>query len=63
MFTWLKHPSILRYDVAGEVVQVGKDVTRFQVGDRVVGFAIGTDEKLMTQPRVLFRSTWSFDLT
>ena len=46
MFTWLKHPSILGYDVAGEVVAVGKDVTRFQVRDRVVGFAVGTDGKV-----------------
>ena len=30
-------PAILGCDVAGEVYEVGSDVTRFQKGDRVVG--------------------------
>jgi NADPH:quinone reductase-like Zn-dependent oxidoreductase len=46
MFTWLKYPFVLEEDVAGEVVEVGKNVTRFRVGDRVAGYAIGTDEKI-----------------
>lgn len=44
-FGWLKYPFILGSDVAGEVVEVGKHVTRFQIGDRVVGLACSTDPK------------------
>ncbi|KAJ2987904.1 hypothetical protein NUW58_g4253 [Xylaria curta] len=35
----LNYPTILGQDVAGEVVAIGPGVTRFQVGDRVVGHA------------------------
>ncbi len=45
IYPWIKYPCILGSDVAGEVVAVGPSVTRFQLGDRVVGFATGTDEK------------------
>jgi NADPH:quinone reductase-like Zn-dependent oxidoreductase len=45
MFTWLKYPFIFGLDVAGEVVEVGKNAQgRFKVGDRVVGFARGTEK-------------------
>ncbi|OZJ02103.1 hypothetical protein BZG36_05288 [Bifiguratus adelaidae] len=37
----LNYPTILGSDVAGEVVEVGSSVTRFRVGDRVLGHAIG----------------------
>jgi NADPH:quinone reductase-like Zn-dependent oxidoreductase len=43
-YRWLSYPTVLGSDVAGEVVQVGKDVTRFTVGDRVIGHAVGTDK-------------------
>ncbi len=33
----LKFPHVLGSDVAGEIVKVGEQVTRFQVGDRVMG--------------------------
>lgn len=39
-FSWMsrgKLPLILGFDVCGEVVEVGAQVTRFQVGDRVYG--------------------------
>ncbi len=36
----LKYPTILGQDVAGEVVAVGPNVTRFKAGDRVVGHAV-----------------------
>jgi NADPH:quinone reductase-like Zn-dependent oxidoreductase len=34
------YPLILGVDVAGEVVDVGSDVTRFMIGDRVLGHAL-----------------------
>ena len=43
-YGWLKYPTVLGSDVAGEVVEVGAAVTRFQVGDRVLGHAVGDDK-------------------
>ncbi|RFA18992.1 zinc-binding alcohol dehydrogenase family protein [Subtercola boreus] len=45
MFRWLPYPSVLGEDVAGEVVEVGSDVTRFRVGDRVVAYAVGMEKE------------------
>ena len=44
-FSWIKHPFVFGYDTAGEVVEIGPGVTRFKVGDRVVGHANGTDKQ------------------
>jgi NADPH:quinone reductase-like Zn-dependent oxidoreductase len=45
LFTpWTPYPFVVGSDVAGEVVEVGRDVTRFRVGDRVVGYAAGSDK-------------------
>ena len=43
-YSWIKHPSVLGHNLAGEVVEVGTAVTRFEVGDRVLGHAVGTDK-------------------
>ena len=43
-YRWLRYPTVLGSDLAGEVVEVGSDVTRFAVGDRVLGHAVGTDK-------------------
>jgi NADPH:quinone reductase-like Zn-dependent oxidoreductase len=45
-FRWIKFPFILGNDVAGEVIQIGHEVTRFKVGDRVLGQAMSTDQKI-----------------
>ena len=45
LFGYIKYPFVLGSDSAGEVVDVGSRVTRFAIGDRVVGHAIGTDPK------------------
>ena len=44
LYNWLKYPTVLGSDTAGEVVDVGRAVTRFRVGDRVLGHAVGTDK-------------------
>ena len=45
VFSWIKYPFILGADLSGEVVEVGKGVARFKVGDRVLAHAVGTDKK------------------
>ncbi|MGI3784795.1 MAG: zinc-binding alcohol dehydrogenase family protein [Janthinobacterium lividum] len=53
VYPWLRHPTVLGTDVAGVVravgPAVGTGVQRFQVGDRVVGFASG-QEKFRNDP-------------
>lgn len=41
LFSWTTYPCIMGSDVAGEIVEVGKDVTRFKRGDRVTGLGLG----------------------
>ncbi|CAM6085519.1 unnamed protein product [Calypogeia fissa] len=41
----MNFPTILGEDVAGEVVEVGSSVTRFRVGDRVLGLGYGFSKK------------------
>jgi NADPH:quinone reductase-like Zn-dependent oxidoreductase len=44
VFPWIKYPFVFGSDLAGEVVEVGKSVCRFRVGDRVLAHAVGTDK-------------------
>ncbi|GGF28550.1 hypothetical protein GCM10011399_22140 [Subtercola lobariae] len=44
MYRWLPYPAVLGEDVAGEVVEVGSAVTRFQPGDRAIGYAVGMEK-------------------
>lgn len=48
LFSWIKYPFVLGTDVAGEVVETGPGVTRFKVGDRVAGHALGMSESRNT---------------
>ncbi|OKL60417.1 hypothetical protein UA08_03979 [Talaromyces atroroseus] len=43
-FTWIKYPFIFGSDLSGEVAEVGSEVTRFKVGDRVLALGAGTDQ-------------------
>lgn len=45
LYGWIKYPFVMGADVAGTVVEVGPDVTRFKAGDRVVAFATGMEKK------------------
>lgn len=40
---WLTFPAVVGGDVAGEVVETGPGVSRFKVGDRVLGHALGLE--------------------
>jgi NADPH:quinone reductase-like Zn-dependent oxidoreductase len=40
---WLTFPAVIGSDVAGEVVEIGANVTRLHVGDRVLGHAVGIE--------------------
>ena len=40
---WVRHPTVLGSDVAGEIAAVGGGSTRFRVGERVVGYAAGQE--------------------
>jgi NADPH:quinone reductase-like Zn-dependent oxidoreductase len=42
---WIAYPFVVGSDVAGDVVKVGGGVTRLAVGDRVVGYAAGSDKR------------------
>ncbi|KAI1774982.1 GroES-like protein [Hypoxylon cercidicola] len=42
LLSHIKYPFILGGDVAGEVVEIGPGVRRFQVGDRVLGQAVSS---------------------
>jgi len=48
----VRFPAILGRDASGEVVEVGKGVTSFAVGDRVLGLVTGSYAELVAAPIV-----------
>lgn len=56
MFGWLEYPFVLGSDVSGEVVEVGKDIKRFKVGDRVLGFSLGTNKQVNSSSQGAFQN-------
>ena len=55
-YPWLRQPVVIGSDVAGEVVEIGSAVTRFEVGDRVLGHAVGTDKDSNSSARGAFQN-------
>lgn len=55
IFGWIKLPFVLGSDLAGEVVQVGSQVSRFAVGDRVLAHAVGVDKSRNSAAEGSFR--------
>jgi NADPH:quinone reductase-like Zn-dependent oxidoreductase len=53
---WVKYPSILGSDVASEVAEIGRAVTRFKVGDPIVGHAVGKDQKRNSSAECAFQA-------
>jgi NADPH:quinone reductase-like Zn-dependent oxidoreductase len=56
MFDWIKYPFIFGTDVAGEVVEIGSSVTRFKIGDRVLGYALGMNKKTVGSAKSGFQT-------
>ncbi len=56
VYRWIKYPFVLGEDLAGEVVEVGSAITRFNVGDRVLGHAVGTDKSRNTSAESAFQA-------
>ncbi len=59
LFSWIKYPFVLGEDVAGEVVEIGPGVTRFKIGDRVVGHATGMEKENNASAKLRFSAIHS----
>jgi NADPH:quinone reductase-like Zn-dependent oxidoreductase len=55
-YPWVKHPFVLGTDIAGEVVEIGSGVARFNIGDRVVAHAVGAGRKYNTSTKTAFQN-------
>lgn len=55
-YPWLNSPAVLGFDLAGEVIEVGSGVTRFQPGDRVLALAVGTEKSRNTPAEGAFQA-------
>ncbi len=52
---WVRYPTVIGSDVAGELVEIGEGVTRLRVGDRVLGYAAGQERARNTPSEGAFQ--------
>lgn len=55
LFNWIKIPFVQGTDLAGEVVDIGSNVSRLKVGDRVLSFALGSNKDFNTSSKGAFQ--------
>jgi NADPH:quinone reductase-like Zn-dependent oxidoreductase len=55
IFRWITYPFVIGTDVAGEVLEIGQSVTRFKVGDRVLGYALSFDKDVNSSAQGAFQ--------
>ncbi len=55
-FPHLKYPFPLGFDTAGEIVFVGKNVTSFKPGDRIISLARGCEESINSAAESAFQN-------
>lgn len=53
--SWIQYPMVIGSDVAGDVAAIGEGVSRFRIGDRVLGFAAGSEKSHNTAEEGAFQ--------
>jgi NADPH:quinone reductase-like Zn-dependent oxidoreductase len=55
IFEWIRCPFVMGNDLAGQVVEIGEEVTGFKLGDRVLAHAISMDPTINKSSKGAFQ--------